>query len=496
VTVAPARRHALLVTGVALAARLGVVLWAAKTIPPTADGTYYHLLATRIASGQGYTWLWPDGAVTYAAHYPVGYPAMIAGAYALFGAAPVVAMLVNALVGAAGAWAAHDLLRRATSPRLALAGGLAVALHPALVPYTAALMTEGVTAALTIVGAAFAARARDAERGRRAVAWLVASGLALGVATLVRPQVIVLAPVLGWLAARGTPSARARTLSMIAATAIALAVCAPWTWRNCVRMDKCALVSVNGGWNLAIGAQTTSGSWQEMIVPDACKEVFAEAAKDECFGREARRTILADPGAWLARVPRKLGVTFDYFGAAPWYLHAASPAAFPYRAKVVLGGVETVASRALLLAALVAVRKLRGPRRLLREAVTGFGLLACFLVSGALGYVACGLAVLLLGRKALERLPMIAGASAAVLLATAALHSVFFGAGRYGLLVVPFVAALAFVRNCAADAEVSPCAASMPNRRSPVVNQPLEAQAERDEARREESPSSTEHDAG
>jgi hypothetical protein len=36
--------------------------------------------------------------------------------------------------------------------------------------------------------------------------------------------------------------------------------------------------------------------------------------------------------------------------------------------------------------------------------------------------------------------------TAAVLVATAVLHAVFFGAGRYGLVVVPFVTALAFVR--------------------------------------------------
>lgn len=448
------RRDALVVTAVALAARLGIVAWAAKAVPPAADGTYYHLLATRIAKGEGYTWLWPDGVVTHAAHYPVGYPALLAAAYAVFGAAPVVAMLVNAVIGAAGAWAAHDLLRRATSPRLALAGGLVVALHPALVPYTAALMTEGVTAALMVVGAAFAARARDARqdhaqgsrRGRRGLPWLAACAVVLGAATLVRPQVIAVAPVLGWLACARDASSRQRITRAALATALALAVCAPWTARNCVRMERCALVSVNGGWNLAIGAQTTSGGWQEMAVPEACKEVFAEAAKDECFGREARRVILAHPGAWLARVPAKLRVTFDYFGAAPWYLHAANPDAFPYRAKVTLGAVETVISRLLLAGALVSVRKLEGPRTLLREAITGFGLLACFLAAGALGYVACGLAVLLLGRKELERVPLLVPASAVVLLATAVLHAVFFGAGRYGLMVVPFVSALAFVR--------------------------------------------------
>ena len=425
-----------------------MVAWAAGAIPPAADGTYYHVLAGRLASGQGYTWLWPDGAVTYAAHYPVGYPALLALAYSVLGATPFVAMVVNAILGSAGAWAAYDLLARVTSRRLALAGGLAVGLHPALLPYTAALMTEGVTAALLVVATALAARGRDAARGRRTFAWLLGSGVVLGLATLVRPQSLALAPLLGWMAVRPEPRRflqRARVA--IGLTVLALGICAPWTARNCVRMEKCALVSVNGGWNLAIGTQTKDGGWQEMAVPDRCKEVFAEAAKDACFGAAALDVITAHPLSWLARAPAKLRVTFDYFGAAPWYLHAASADHFPYRAKVVLGAIEVLASRLLLLAALVSVRKLEGPRPLAREGVTGVGLIACFLPAGAvLGYLACTLAILILGRRALARAPLAVPATAAVILVTAATHAVFFGSGRYGLVVVPFVTALAFLR--------------------------------------------------
>lgn len=436
-----------MVTGAALVARLAVIVWAAGRFPPAADGTYYHQLAERIATGQGYTWLWPDGAVTYAAHYPVGYPGMIAVVYAAFGAKPVLAMIVNALIGAAGAWAAYDVLARSTSRGLAIAGGLVVALHPALVPYTAALMTEGVTAAMWMVAAAFAGRAR----GVRGWRWLVGCGVVMGVATLVRPQTLLLAPVMGWLAGVGGTDAGAGAVKRavvraIMVTVVAIGICAPWTVRNCRRMERCALVSVNGGWNLAIGSQTESGGWHEMVVPEECREVFSEAGKDTCFGNAAKRVIAERPLAWLARVPSKLRVTFDYFGAAPWYLNASNASSFPYGAKVVLGTIETIASRLLLIAALVAVRKLEGPRRLLREGVTAVGIVSCFMVAGTIGYLACGLAIMLLGTRELARAPRIVPITAAVITATAVMHAVFFGAGRYGLVVVPFVAVLAFVR--------------------------------------------------
>jgi hypothetical protein len=456
------RRGALVVAGVGLAVRLAVVAWAAGTIPPSADGTYYHELATRLAAGQGYTWLWPDGVVTHAAHYPVGYPAMIALGYALFGAKPVVAMLVNAVIGTAAGVGAWSLVARASSTRLALAAGLAVALHPVLVPYTAALMTEGVTAALVVVAAALAAQAREAEKPLR---WLALTGVVLGVATLVRPQSLVLAPVLGWFATSAaeagagnaaaasgtTPRLRRGVVAAALVSFAALAVCAPWTARNCARMERCALVSVNGGWNLAIGTQTENGGWHEIAVPEACKTVFQEAAKDECFGREARKVIARHPAEWLARAPAKLRATFDYFGAAPWYLHTANAESFPYRAKVALGAIETLASRLLLAAALVAIFRMSNPgasatATRIRQALAAVGLVACVLVPGTIAYLALAGAIPALGWRALDRAPLVVPFTAAVIVATAATHAVFFGAGRYGIVVVPFVAALAFVR--------------------------------------------------
>jgi 4-amino-4-deoxy-L-arabinose transferase-like glycosyltransferase len=187
-------RDVIVVGATALIARLGVVAWAASRIPPAADGVYYDKVATRIAHGDGYTWLWPDGAVTYAAHYPVGYPAIVAAGYAVFGAHPVVAMLINALLGAAAAVATwvlvNNLSIRSVPAPAALFAGLAVALHPALVPYTPAIMTEGPTAALLAIAGACAVKR-----------WRIATGIVIGIAVLVRPQSLLFAAVLGVLCA-------------------------------------------------------------------------------------------------------------------------------------------------------------------------------------------------------------------------------------------------------------------------------------------------------
>ncbi|WP_437586633.1 hypothetical protein [Sorangium sp. So ce1000] len=462
--VAP-RRDGGAIFALALAARIAVVVWAAGRFPPTADGTYYQRIAERIAAGLGYTWLWPDGVVTYAAHYPVGYPAAVGALYAVLGAHPAIAMLLNAVLGALAALAVHRLAARA-APRSravpALSGAL-VALHPGLVAYTPALMTEGVTGSLVACAAWASARARER---RPAPAPFAVIGLLLGAATLVRPQALVLAPLFAGLALSGSPLAggprpQARFVTRAAPVLLtvlaALLVCAPWTARNCLRMNQCALVSVNGGWNLLIGADPAStGAWAPVQVPEACREVFDEAGKDACFGREARRYIAEHPGPWLGLVPRKLAATFDYCGAAGWYLHASNPAAFSDAHKVALGAVETVFERVVLLAALVwAARRparapgaARGPSLaeraldLARLALFALGVVAALHVHAWVGYLAL-LGLALLQGRALLRAPVLVGAALAVVAATAATHAVFFGAGRYALVAFPLLSGLA-----------------------------------------------------
>jgi hypothetical protein len=302
-------------------------------------------------------------------------------------------------------------------------------------------MTEGLTAALLVVAAALAGRARSAARSWP---WLLAVGVVMGVATLVRPQSLLLAPVLGAVALAGDATARARHARAAAVTGVALACVAPWTARNCVRMHRCALVSVNGGWNLLIGAQTRTGAWEEMRVPPECETVWDEAAKDACFERAGRAAIVAAPGAWIARAPAKLAVTLDYFGAGPYYLHASNGAAFDDAWKLRLGVVETIACRLLLLGALYAAWRLPGPRRAARAVVALGGAAFAVMVHGWVAYVALVAAVALLGGRGLARAPLLVPATAAAVAATVVVHAAFFGAGRYGLVVVPLVAALAF----------------------------------------------------
>jgi hypothetical protein len=405
------------------------------------------VLAVRLARGLGYTWAWPDGAVTYAAHYPVGYPALLAAVYFVFGERVGAAMLLNACFGAATVYVVHRLAAtRASRAGSNLAAAL-VALHPALVFYTPALMTEGLAGTLIALSALVSIAPRPSADGapRRSPSFaLTWTGAIAGVATLVRPQSLLVAPFFGALGV-SRATAKRRLVAACAVTAVALAVCAPWTIRNCRRMEACALVSANAGWNLLIGAaEGATGSWVSLDaigVPRECSTVWAEAAKDACFERAAVGAIRRDPLRWLGLVPRKLAVTFDYAGAAGWYLHSSNAAAFDDRDKIALGVIETIWQRVVVLLGLAAVSLAPGPRVLARRGALVAGAASLFTRSAWVGHVALVVDVLLLGKRAVDF--RVAAIAASALLVTIVTHAVFFGAGRYSLVCFPVLSALA-----------------------------------------------------
>ncbi len=429
----------------ALLVRGLVALVSASRFPPADDGSFYQVVAARIAAGDGYTWLWPDGAVTYAAHYPVGYPALLGVFYFVFGPAPGVAMAVNAGLGALAAAAAHSVAATVATRRGAVVAGLLVALSPALVLYTPALMTEAVAGELLLLAAAAATSSRLGSLRAR----LLVASVLLGACLLVRPQLVLLAPVVGLLAAAG--DAKRRFLAAAVVTAASIMLCLPWTARNCARLDRCAFVSANGGWNLYIGSSPLGrGGFAPLDaigVPEECRTVFGEGGKDRCFGRAGLRRIAAEPAAWLSLVPRKLGMTFDYGTAAAHYLSASNGALVGERAKTALGAAELFGQRVLVLLALLALARAPGPRPRPRALLTLFSAFFALTPTAWVAWLGLAGSALLLGRSLLRHPPALLAAFAVV--ATAVTHAVFFGASRYALVCLPALAALggaAFLR--------------------------------------------------
>lgn len=432
-------------------ARVLVSLWAWDKVPPTADGAFYHVVAQRIAQGDGYTWLWPDGVVTYAAHYPVGYPALMGAVYFLLGPVPGFVMILNAGLGSVAVFAVHglcvEILRCGEQHAHLRAGALIattmVALSPTLIAYTPALMTEGAVGALLIVAARLALEVRRPEivASRRWIS-IVAIVFCVGFATLLRPQSIVFAPIVGFLASAGK---RLQAFSWAAVVTVgSLLVVVPWTLRNCDKMERCVFVSANGGWNLLIGTfPEGEGAWVALEgerVPKECREVFQEAAKDKCFGDAGLSRIRESPFSWLKLSPQKLRATFDYGAAATEYLSASG--AISERGRLWLSALELVSQRLFYLLGLLGLWS--------RASALGNGMRNVLGVIGVIGF--SGLSVALGGFSALVLFqfgPQIRTSvggrfGMASMWSTALIHAVFFGAGRYSLpilfAVAPFAA--------------------------------------------------------
>jgi 4-amino-4-deoxy-L-arabinose transferase-like glycosyltransferase len=240
----------------ALAPRLYVALaWSGE---PVWDGHYYDFGARRIASGLGYSddltiagqTIWHPWC-----HYPVGYSAFLAAFYRVLGASHAAAAIANSVAGAALAVVTWLLAREGLSTWRSRAAGVIVALHPGMILYAALVMTEPLAALLTLGAFWIAVRDANPKRG------VVTGALTLGVAALVRPQALLCAPFLAFvvplsLYGRGGWGVRGRAVvaTIVGVCAVTLVPVLPWTARNCRVMDGCALVSTNGGWNLAIGA--------------------------------------------------------------------------------------------------------------------------------------------------------------------------------------------------------------------------------------------------
>lgn len=431
----------------AVSVRLLVAHWWATE--PVWDGHYYHYGAQRLAANLGYSEDAIIGGVRVWkpwAHYPVGYSGYLSLFYRFLGAQAWVASLANAAVGAGLALACHRLVRRDFGLTRARAVAVLVAFHPGLVLYSALVMSELLAALLVLAGVLSVHRAPH-HRFAPAV-----SGVILGFAVLVRPSTLYAVPLL-WLVLKGSWSTR--LLRTLWACATCLCVVLPWTIRNCYRMDGCAMVSTNVGWNLAIGALTQDGRFRTLRASDGCRVVTGQVQQDRCWKEFGLRVIRSDLSRWVSLAPMKLSQTFDHESFAVEYLRESNPRAWPEPRRQKWRQALTVIHRGLLvvasLACVASVRRLSEFRRVgawvQLGCLVGIGLLAVWVVTRepspfylfVLLICALGL-VPLPGAPARTPILMFA---AAFLALTALTHVVFFGDDRYHMVATPLVCLLA-----------------------------------------------------
>lgn len=236
------------------------LLWLSYVHPDPRDGRYddslwYDSTARALTAGRGFIFepvLWrvdsqpiyPDLEPGPTAYRPIGYPLVVAGLYKVFGGSLLAAQLLNVLLGAATAVAAYAVGRLAFDRRVGVAAGLLTAAFPSHVLFSSLLMTE-VTATLLLAATVWLALAWTMG-GRPSTNRLLLLGVAVGAATLVRPEMLVLPLAFAavWWSTAGSWRVVALRLGLTAAGATLLL--APWLARNAVQMGSPVLTTGMG----------------------------------------------------------------------------------------------------------------------------------------------------------------------------------------------------------------------------------------------------------
>jgi len=208
-----------------------------------------------------------------------GYPTLMAAAYLVFGKSLLALRLVEAILGTVTVGLLGVVGARLFGRRAGLIAAALMALHPVLafLPVTEYSETTVVLVIALGLGAAF-------EGWRRGGWWRwAASGLFFGVATLVRPNVVLMWPglALGFMAALLRERRGWLTPLLVASVALGLAV-APWLIRSHQVHGRWFFVASGGGRSFWLG----NNPWTDCVTwkytqPDSATLAEASRQPDE-----------------------------------------------------------------------------------------------------------------------------------------------------------------------------------------------------------------------
>jgi len=308
------RRWVLLAAVAGLALRVAWVVYASRAPLGLFDPARYGGYADRIADGLGYS-QFTSGDPT--AYYPPGYPFFLGAVewvtrlMPLPDDLPLVAGLVQAVLGAATVALAAAIAHRLAGPVAAVTAAVGVAIYPNLVFHTGALLSETLYNAL-FLGALAVLVWRPWSQGLP-TGRLVGAAALFGGAVMVRPislAVLAALAVAWWFDARDIKVVLRRLAIFGAVVALFMA---PWTVRNLVRLDAFVLLSTNTGDNLCIGHHPgASGAFDLGPECDTGESTADGAAAEVRHDRELTDRALAfarrHPGEELALVGRRARV--------------------------------------------------------------------------------------------------------------------------------------------------------------------------------------------
>jgi 4-amino-4-deoxy-L-arabinose transferase-like glycosyltransferase len=282
-------------------------------LPPVTDAAHYHQLATDLAEGRGFVYT-DTGVPT--AFRPIGYPAFVAGVYAIFGPDPRAAYWFHVALGGVTVLLIVLLTRMLFGPREALWAGLIAAVYPGFIWLTRVLLSENL--ALPLLLAALCAAVALLRAGRGRLRWAAALGVLLGLGVLVRSNnsLIVVLLLLGLLLSFWKSRAGGRAYASLGVVVLAvLFVLLPWEVRNYRVFGRVVPLTTNDGitlygayWPPLAGAKRIYGNVPGLEDPAivAASQAGDEAEVSAYLRRLTLRRLRENPRYYFRLLPEKL----------------------------------------------------------------------------------------------------------------------------------------------------------------------------------------------
>jgi 4-amino-4-deoxy-L-arabinose transferase-like glycosyltransferase len=293
------------------------------------DERIYHDLALRILNG------------TYGTavdEFAPLFAYLMAAVYGIFSPDIFAIRLLNIFVGVLVCWAVYGIGTRLGGRTIGLAACLAAALYKPLIFYSIvplkdilAVLLFALTSLLLI----------DAVEKKRGLIPACIMGLAAGLLINVRPNAVVLIPILvlailWWRSRDGAPVRAAAAVSGLFLLGFCLAV-SPFMLRNYVAAGRFALTTSQSGFNLYLGNNLKNPDPYYRPVPFASSSPFDQGTQftieasrrtgrtlnsqeaSAYWTHEVIRAALAEPRAFAAKLFRKTLVLVNRFEACDHY---------------------------------------------------------------------------------------------------------------------------------------------------------------------------------
>jgi hypothetical protein len=269
---------------------------------PVSDASWYFEKGLEIASGKGYI---NNGVPT--AYWPVGYPAFLGLVFYVFGPSLFAGKLANIILYAGvlvcSYYCATVLLRSKLAGKITL---LLLAFYPNQIAYSSLLLSETLFLFLLMSGSLLLILP-----SRQNKILFICSGVIWGLATLVKPQVVLLPfiylVICFWKKREGFLNA------IILYSALFLTVL-PWIVRNVLVFGSFVFVSTNGGINLLIGNNpyaTGNYHYNDMVESLVDRSFTNEVSIDNNARGAAIKFLEANPTAFFSLAPQKIYYLFE-----------------------------------------------------------------------------------------------------------------------------------------------------------------------------------------